>query len=528
MAPHVHGPLTASECIALAGALGERSEFTIARHHLLRHSCTAYCVGEPTAPVAALVQPYDAIVEPTGTGSDARALLALLQVAQGWACVEVERTVADALADLLSTRSGQPCRLYGSVYYTLTQPANICEHPHVRLLTPDDLPLLTAAPEDLQGTGFGGPEGLLRQGALAAAIVEGQVVATAFTVAITPHHAEIGVETLNGYRRRGYATAAASLVARWVQSRGLTPTWSTGEDNLASQRVAEKVGFVQCLERAYVIPVREQPTEAESLAEIDAWTLPNDERPLPQRLEAMVRPSLWRGLFGQSATMQVSGLQYHLCGADDTRQLAQLASLSSSDHVLDVACFLGGPAVQLVLEHGCRVTGIDRSPLAIAGARRIATLTGLGERLRFEVADATRLPFADASFDVVWNQASLYHQEAWLEEMARVLKPGGRLAITFDARPGMVCEGTPRWSLEEMAAQWGQRGLRTQHLEDLLEREIVEGWGGLLARLDVEEEAFAAVFGHAWVSAARAEFAQEIKAMRAGRWTNGRMIAIKE
>ena len=521
------GPLSPKDCRLLAAALGERPEYTIARHHLLRGSCTAYCVGAPNKPVAALVQPYDAITEPTGIGADAVALHALLGVAQGWSCVEVARGVADELADLLLRDTGQPCRQYGGIYYTLPKPVVPFAHPAVRLLTTDDAGLLATAPEDLQGTGFCTREGLLREGAIAGAIVEGAIVATAFTVAITPGHAEIGVETLEGHRRQGYATAAAALVAQWIQARGLTPTWSTGADNWASQRVAAKLGFQRYLERTYIIPRHAAPPPTEAFSEIATWTLPQDDRPLLARIEAMVEPSLWRGLFGDSMTLQVAGLQYHLCGADDTRELAALANVGPDDQVLDVACFLGGPAVQLASECGCRVTGIDDSPTAIAGARRIAAVAGLADRLRYEVADAAALPYPDGSFSVVWNQASLYHQEAWLDEMWRVLAPGGRLAITYDARPGEPQPGSPRWSSAEMAAQWERRGLRITHRDDLTEREIVHGWGGLLARLDAEEERYAAVLGHAWVAAARAEFEGEIAAMRAGVWTNGRLVGIK-
>jgi SAM-dependent methyltransferase/RimJ/RimL family protein N-acetyltransferase len=417
--------------------------------------------------------------------------------------------------------------LYGGVYYLLERPVALHSNPAVRLLMPDDEALLGTAEEDLQGTGFYTREGLLREGAIAAAIVAGEIVATAFTVAITPSHAEIGVETLEGHRGQGYATAAAALVAQWIQARGLTPTWSTGADNRASQRVAEKLGFQRYFERTYVIPRHAAPSPAEASAEIATWNLPQDDRPLLARIEAMVEPSLRRGLFGDSATLQVAGLQYHLCGADDTRALAALAEIGPADQVLDIACFLGGPAVQLASDYGCQVTGIDLSPMAIAGAQRIAAITGLADRLRYEVADAAALPYADGSFTVVWNQASLYHQEAWLDEMWRLLAPGGRLAITFDARPGEPRPGSPRWSIAEMAAQWERRGLRITHLDDLTEREIAQGWGGLIARLDAEEERYAAALGHAWVAAARAEFEGEIAAMRAGVWTNGRLVGVK-
>lgn len=252
----VRGPLTHAESRALALALGERSEYTIARHHLLRGSATAFCVGDPQTPVAALVQPYDGEAEPLGLGQDVAALYALLQVARNWTCVEVEVEIASALADLLSSDTSQPCRLYGDLYYRLERPAMLCPHPAVRLLTLDDEPLLATAPQTLQGTGWRTRQGLLREGVIACALVGGAIVASAFTVAMTPGHAEIGVETLPEHRGQGYATAAAGLVAVRIQARGLTPTWSTGQDNWASQRVATKLGFRRCYERTYIIPQR--------------------------------------------------------------------------------------------------------------------------------------------------------------------------------------------------------------------------------------------------------------------------------
>ena len=66
----------------------------------------------------------------------------------------------------------------------------------------------------------------------------------------------VGVRTddREGWRGRGFATAAACLVSQAVQAVGLTPVWSTGEDNYASQRIAEKLGFTQIVRRTYVIP----------------------------------------------------------------------------------------------------------------------------------------------------------------------------------------------------------------------------------------------------------------------------------
>src|SRR2546428_793631 len=83
------------------------------------------------------------------------------------------------------------------------------------------------------------------EGVAAGAVVDRRLVAIAITSARTARHADVGVATLAPWRRRGLATAAASLVTRAVQAAGQTPVWSCGEDNLASLRVARKLGFVE-------------------------------------------------------------------------------------------------------------------------------------------------------------------------------------------------------------------------------------------------------------------------------------------
>jgi predicted GNAT family acetyltransferase len=105
-----------------------------------------------------------------------------------------------------------------------------------------------------QESGFGSLRKLLEEGFVACAIVSGQIVSIAHTYARTTHYADIGVHTLERWRRGGLASAAASIVARCIQEAGQTPVWSTGEDNWASLRVAQKLGFVESSRRTYVIP----------------------------------------------------------------------------------------------------------------------------------------------------------------------------------------------------------------------------------------------------------------------------------
>jgi predicted GNAT family acetyltransferase len=120
-------------------------------------------------------------------------------------------------------------------------------------LSPADLPLIHSAPEAIQAELHRLPQRLI-EGIVAAAIVSDTIVAIAQTYAQSPHHADIGVFTLDGWRNRGLATATAAIVAQGVRETGRTPTWSTGEDNYASMKVAEKLGFTEVARRTYVIP----------------------------------------------------------------------------------------------------------------------------------------------------------------------------------------------------------------------------------------------------------------------------------
>jgi RimJ/RimL family protein N-acetyltransferase len=79
------------------------------------------------------------------------------------------------------------------------------------------------------------------------------VVGTCFVAARGQRYVDIGVHVLENYRRRGLATAAASLVTGSVQSEGLIPVWSCGSHNLPSLKLARKLGFFEVSRRTYVI-----------------------------------------------------------------------------------------------------------------------------------------------------------------------------------------------------------------------------------------------------------------------------------
>jgi predicted GNAT family acetyltransferase len=83
--------------------------------------------------------------------------------------------------------------------------------------------------------------------------VKGDLVAIAFTHARFARHADVAVDTSKEWRGRGFATATASLVVQRLQETGQRPVWSSGEGNLASLRVAQKLGFTPITRRTYVI-----------------------------------------------------------------------------------------------------------------------------------------------------------------------------------------------------------------------------------------------------------------------------------
>ena len=255
---------------------------------------------------------------------------------------------------------------------------------------------------------------------------------------------------------------------------------------------------------------------------MDSWSLP-DGSDLQDRLEAMIRPALFAGHFGTSFTRCVSGLQYHLGGAQDTVELASLADISVDDHVLDVCCFIGGPALQLAEQCGCRVTGIDLLESAVAAANRMANIAELNSLVDFRVADAAELPFDDGSFTVVWNQCSLESNEHWLKEFDRVLSPGGRFAFTFQSKG----KNDGRWTLDDLSSLLEHLGYTVTHAEDITRRDIEIGWEALDRRLSEQESTFRMAMGDEWVQKAHEEFRTQAEAMRNGDYGNARVVAMK-
>ena len=247
--------LTPQECLALADLLGDTPITVISACRLKHGTCDAYIAGTLSDVNTALV--FDAFCpdEPCGFGTDADALWQLLKATHGWGCIGVDTVCAEPLGKLIEADRGTSIRYYGDVYHALLEPVQCYPNEAVRLLTLADVKCLAEAPAEIQGNGYKTHAAMVTDGIAAGAVVDGDIVAIAHTYAETDLHADIGVSTLEAWREKGFATAAASLVAQEIQARGKVPAWSCGEDNTASLRVAQKLGFTEVGRRTYVIPI---------------------------------------------------------------------------------------------------------------------------------------------------------------------------------------------------------------------------------------------------------------------------------
>lgn len=123
-------------------------------------------------------------------------------------------------------------------------------------------------------------------------------------------------------------------------------------------------------------------------------------------------------------------------GREATEWLLGHVDFTADTRVLEVACNMGTTMVALAEAHGCRITGLDMNPKALEKARANIAAHGLNDVIDVLEGNAMALPFPDATFDVVINEAMLTmlpreNKAKAVAEYFRVLKPGGVL-LTHD------------------------------------------------------------------------------------------------
>lgn len=137
--------------------------------------------------------------------------------------------------------------------------------------------------------------------------------------------------------------------------------------------------------------------------------------------------------------------EFHMGGRAATEEIAQRLALGPGQHLLDIGSGIGGATRFLASRYECRATGVDLNPEYIEVAKLLRRWTGLDDRVDYQVASATELPFTDACFDA----ATMLHvgmnipdKAGVMAEARRVLRPGA-VFVVHDVM--QVGDGEPRF-----------------------------------------------------------------------------------
>ncbi len=163
--------------------------------------------------------------------------------------------------------------------------------------------------------------------------------------------------------------------------------------------------------------------------------------------------------------------------ATEILALARAAGVGPGRSVLDLCCGIGAAALYVAERTGCRLTGVDLSAEAVELATLQAESRGLAGRARFRVGDATDVRLG-TQFDAVLlleTMLAIEDKPALLHEVARLLRPGGRVALTLEeGRPlapeerRRMPEGESVWLLreDEFLSLLDASGFRALQVED--------------------------------------------------------------
>ncbi|MCB1466957.1 MAG: methyltransferase domain-containing protein [Rhizobiaceae bacterium] len=157
-------------------------------------------------------------------------------------------------------------------------------------------------------------------------------------------------------------------------------------------------------------------------------------------------------------------------------RMLELCPVQLGQRVLDIGCGVGHATLDLEkrVGDGGSVTGVDKSETLIAEARRRAGV--LSAPVDYRTGDACRLAFPDDHFDVCRTERVLMYlesPEAAIEEMVRVLRPGGRFALfefdydnlVVDAEDEELTRRILRFVSRSIPSPWIGRQLRRLMLD---------------------------------------------------------------
>lgn len=217
--------------------------------------------------------------------------------------------------------------------------------------------------------------------------------------------------------------------------------------------------FLIWLRNALWNPSRKYNREANSVGkEYDAWT---SEGILEYYWGEHIHLGYYNEKEREKGYLKKNFIQAKYDFIDEMMAFGGISTSLKPLKVLDVGCGIGGTTRYLADKYGpgTEVTGITLSPNQVARAQELAAAKGLSNT-NFQVMDALDMSFPDNSFDVVWACESGEHmpdKKKYVEEMARVLKPGGKLVVaTWCQRDDTKVPFMPqeRKTLDFLYAEW--------------------------------------------------------------------------
>lgn len=245
----VQTQFSSNEREAICQTLGD-SPFTVIQRYDIRHRAVNMVLrGTPADIKALVIQSHSLMEEPTAFGTSVSAIMECLEQIQGWTCVNVALELVTDLTELMNKSLQCLIRQYDDVHYVLDHPIELQDLTvnglTARFLTSADIGTLEDAPVDWLNSDLAEY--------VAGGIVDNRIVALSHASAVSELYADVGVYTDEHWRKHGISTYLSWFVMSRLQADAYIPVWSTGADNFASQRVAEKLGMRHYGNRTYLI-----------------------------------------------------------------------------------------------------------------------------------------------------------------------------------------------------------------------------------------------------------------------------------
>jgi GNAT acetyltransferase-like protein len=242
-----------AEKCQLADALGDSPETALAVHLLRKGGGEVYVMGDLPDFRAVVLEAYDVGPELLAFGGDAEALVHILAGIRDWEAVNAPAAIGPQLAGLIASELCLPGHMIDDIYQVPGGPVAVVSNPDVRMLSHADVDMLNATPDVIRDSFDDDLHAVLEEELIAGAVVDGQVVSVGCTYGFREKFVDVAISTLPAYRGRGYAAAAASLVASRTQAAGNVPIWSCAPTNTASLAVAARLGYIEVSRRANIV-----------------------------------------------------------------------------------------------------------------------------------------------------------------------------------------------------------------------------------------------------------------------------------